>query len=177
LSLELNFHDLYFASVPIKLALAGELNAKHGARLAAAPEISSLLARVEEAATGLGQVMESMAMPALCRECGSRPAGGCCSLEMTNETDSILLLANMLLGIAVAVQRDDGIECSFLGPRGCILRLKPIFCLNYNCAGIHAANSPATLATLGQAASRLLNLQTDLEDAILEQLPTLLVDK
>jgi hypothetical protein len=166
----MNLHDLYFAPVPVKLALAGELHALYGARLTATPRIISLFGRIEEGAAGLGQAMEAMTMAALCQRCGNRPAGGCCSLEMANETDAILLLANMLMGVAVVVQREDGRECSFLGPRGCILRLKPIFCLNYNCAGIRTANPPAALAVLERASGRLLTLQTELETSILEQL-------
>ncbi|MDA8163708.1 MAG: hypothetical protein M0017_01560 [Desulfobacteraceae bacterium] len=166
----MDLHDFFFAPVPAKLAMALDLHARFGARLAAAPPVVFLIAKIEEAAAGLQQAMDAMAMAALCRECGSRPAGGCCSLEMANETDAVLFLANLLLGVPVTVQREDGRECSFLGPRSCILRLKPIFCLNYNCAAIRTGNTPSAMAALERAAGRLLTLQTELEAAILEQL-------
>lgn len=165
----MNLHDFYFAPVPVKLALAVDLHARQGNRLVAVPGIVSLMSRIGEAAEGLDQAMAAVVMAALCHRCGSKPTGGCCSLEMANETDSVLLLANMLLGIAVAIQREDGRECSFLGPKGCILRIKPIFCLNYNCDKIRAAAPPA-LAALERATGRLLTLQTELEAAILEEL-------
>jgi hypothetical protein len=89
---------------------------------------------------------------------------------MAGETDGILLLINMLMGVDVKPQRDDGRECCYLGPAGCILRIKPIFCLNYNCSGILQGMTREDLLLLEKAAANVLQKQVRLEAVITQKL-------
>ncbi len=165
-----SLHDLYAADVGRKIALGhelyGELRLLLGSK---GPELQSL-AKLLVLAESLRQVMGRMQIFDLCRACGSRPQGGCCSAEMANETDVILLLINLLAGQQVAVQRADGFECCLLGAAGCSLLFKPMFCLNYNCKKIKSGADRAEMQQLESAAGRLLQEQYLLEQLILRSL-------
>ena len=163
-------HDLYGADVDRKIALCHILYESPGMQLKPYdPEYQSL-ARLVVLADMLRKVMATMQIFSLCRLCGSQPRGGCCSAEMANENDALLLLMNLLAGQEVAVQRDDGFECCFLGAAGCALLFKPMFCLNYNCAKIKAGADPFEMKRLEQATAALLQEQFVLEQLLQRRL-------
>jgi hypothetical protein len=171
---DLNLKDLYFGTVAVKLAAARDLHYRFGSRLHAEPAIAKLLPVLAEYARELQQQLQNMGLTEQCRLCGGSPAGGCCSLEMTGEADAILLLANMLIGCQVAVSHRGGSECGFLDHQGCSLRLKPIFCLNYNCRNIRTDSSAANMLILARATGRLLAAGTELEQSLLAFLQKLI---
>jgi hypothetical protein len=163
-------NELYFSHVEQKLSCAHQLHTHFGHKLLALPAVKEKLLQLEILSHALQQQMASMSMFSLCRACGEKAGGGCCSAYMANETDAVLLLINMLLGVTVASQRDDASECCYLGLQGCTLRVKPIFCLNYNCRHILTGNEAAVLQNLENAASAVLRAQTALEQIILGQI-------
>jgi hypothetical protein len=112
--------------------------------------------------------MQAMALGDLCSRCAARPGGGCCSAYMAGNCDSLLILLNLLLGSEIDLQPDSGENCCFLGPRGCLFVVKPIFCLNYNCSHILNNAEPAQLATLYQCSGAVLSRQTALEEQLVE---------
>ncbi len=114
--------------------------------------------------------MQALGLPDLCRRCGAGPKGGCCAREMEDEADTLLLVANGLLGADIGAQRREDSECSFLGVRGCALPQKPIFCLNYLCAELCAALSAEDLATLRSETARCLEAYLTLEGVLAGQL-------
>lgn len=158
----------YSGDVMLKLAAARDLHDRYGSALAQRPEIMSQLAGVETAERALQVQMGSMEMGVTCTRCASRQGGGCCSRYMAGENDVLQLLMNMLLGAQVAIQQDDVIECCFLGRTGCVLILKSMFCLNYNCTHIREKEVPATLLLLEQRAGELLTRQAVLEEMLLD---------
>lgn len=113
----------------------------------------------------MGTVMD---LGRLCGQCASRPDGGCCSEYMAGNTDSLQILINLLLGIEVTLRADSGADCCFLGPRGCLFAVKPMFCLNYNCSHILNGAEPGQLAILYQRAAAVLSLQTQVEELLVE---------
>ncbi|MEW6218460.1 MAG: hypothetical protein AB1634_02875 [Thermodesulfobacteriota bacterium] len=125
------------------------------------------LAELADHLTALAQVMTDLGLPGLCAACGSRPGGGCCSAEMGEAADVILLLLNRLLGaeIRLAPGADGG--CPFLAAGGCRLLVKPVFCLGYNCGAIHARLAPTGWARLDQATGPVQSCQYRLEQEIL----------
>ncbi|MEN8188834.1 MAG: hypothetical protein ABFS19_03230, partial [Thermodesulfobacteriota bacterium] len=123
-----------------------------------------LLAREKE----LTSQMRSMEMHHTCSHCGSRPGGGCCSLYMAGETDVIQLLMNMMAGVTVEMVNRDGVECCYLGGQGCILPLKPMFCLNYNCEQIQQQSGLEELDRLDQLSGALLQAQHELEKKLID---------
>ena len=163
-------NELYFSAVPQKLACARQLYEQTGQKLLAEPEMQERLQELILLSRALQLRMGSMCMFSLCRACAAKPGGGCCSAYMANETDALLLLLNMLLGVEVASQRDDAVECCFLGQEGCILTVKPIFCLNYNCSHILTGNETLVLKNLEKAASAVLLAQTAVEKMLLERI-------
>jgi hypothetical protein len=160
--------DLYFGTIDAKLALAHEHYTLHAARFASDADLQKsaidLIARADQ----LRQTMASLGMFILCSACGREPAGGCCSAEMANEADGVLFLINLVLGRTVVIQRQDDFECCFLGPTGCALLVKPIFCLNYNCDRIKKEGGPEKMAKLEQAAAALFREQLAMERMILQ---------
>ena len=166
----LTMNELYFSAVPHKLACARQLYEQTGRELLALPNMRQRLHDLTLLSRALQLQMGSMSMFSLCGACAEKPGGGCCSAYMANETDALLLLLNMLLGVEVTSQRDDAVECCFLGQEGCILTVKPIFCLNYNCSHILTGNETLVLKNLEKAASAVLLAQTAVEKMLLERI-------
>jgi hypothetical protein len=89
---------------------------------------------------------------------------------MEANSDTILLLINRLQGVTARRQHEPSGECCFLGNSGCILPVKPIFCLNYNCSHIHDQASRTEVHTLEQLAGTLLTEQTRLESMLMQHI-------
>jgi len=126
------------------------------------------LTAVEADERALRDQMGAMGMGATCTQCASRQGGGCCSLYMAGENDVLQLLMNLLAGVQVRILDNGGKECCFLGVSGCILTLKPMFCLNYNCNHIKDKEDMATLLLLEQKTGALLTKQAVLEQLLLD---------
>ena len=152
-----------------KLASARRLHAVFAAR----PEETALaaaLAELRKHAEALAAHMRRLDFGALCTACASRPDGGCCSAYMADNVDAVLLLINLLLGGEVRPVGTDPAGCRFLGERGCVLLIKPIFCLNYNCRAILDTTPAAGLAELFRRAAAVLSHQTRVEEMLLAHL-------
>lgn len=146
-----------------KIACARDiLEFYHGAILADR-QTGTLLSGLVSRAWSLSALMVECVIPSICIRCGSGPGGGCCSPEMGNDCDSLLVMMNLLAGSDVSVQRQDGIECFFLGPTGCILLFKPFFCLNYNCHKIKDGLGKEAMSAVEMQSGRLLGQQYLLE--------------
>ena len=153
-----------------KLAIAKHFSTRFGTQLLADKKVQLLLCLLNEESSRLDQhMMVNMDLGSLCGRCSTKPGGGCCSIFMAGETDSIQLLINLLAGIKVQKVRDDGVECCYLAERGCIFRFKPMFCLNYNCSAIREEKY-ARLASLEQLTGVLLGHQFELEQHLLSLL-------
>jgi hypothetical protein len=114
--------------------------------------------------------MLEMKLDHLCIRCAGTDSGGCCSSYMEANTNALLLLINKLYGVTVEHQHSSDTECCFLGKTGCILPIKPVFCLNYNCKHIVDQASENEMEILDRLAGKLLYEQTHLESIILESL-------
>jgi len=163
-------NEFYFSEVPQKLSCARRLYEHYGTDLLTLPGMKEKLHNLEVLSQALQLQMASMSMYSLCKACAEKAGGGCCSAYMANETDALLLLLNMLLGVEVTSQRDDSFECCYLGHQGCTLKVKPIFCLNYNCHHILTGNASAVVKNLEKAASAVLLYQTALEKILLKHI-------
>jgi hypothetical protein len=162
--------SLYFGDVSSKIENAHRLHRESGARLRADQEIQKSLSRLVQLEKKVAEAMRSMGMFELCAECGGQPAGGCCSAKMANETDSMLLLINLSAGFEVSRKRDDDYECCFLGPKGCSLKFKPFYCLNYLCRQIYADSSSEQIARLQGATGELLRQLVLVEELLQREL-------
>ena len=160
----------FYSGTPAdKLAAAHRLHAVFAAR----PEDAQLAAALDELrgqAEALAAHMRSLDFGTLCSACASRTDGGCCSAYMADNVDAVLLLINLLLGGDVRPVGTDPANCRFLGERGCVLLIKPIFCLNYNCRAILDTTPAAGLAELFRRAATVLSQQTRVEELLLARL-------
>lgn len=166
-------HLLYSGEPAEKLAVACRLHTELHDRMAQIPGLAQALTEVHRQANALSDHMQAMGLGQLCIRCAASPIGGCCSDTMAGNTDVIQILLNLLLGVAVEFRADSGENCGFLGPRGCLFPLKPIFCLNYNCSHILKGAESEALALLYQQANAVLNRQTAIETMLLNELRTL----
>ena len=167
-------HDFFWSTLTRKIHFAHQLYEEQGSALLAQPRIVQQLELMNKRAAAVARSMINTEIPEQCTVCATTGKnGGCCSLSMADENDTILLLANMLADNEVRVQRDDGRECSFLGPAGCSLRFKPMFCLNYLCSHIRERLAPDELQKLDRAAGLLLQCQYRTEQMLLAALKTM----
>ncbi len=158
----------YSGTVAEKLTVARTLYTRHAVRLtASSPLFREELNLLQHRAFALGDHMQSMDLGSLCSLCATRDNGGCCSAYMANNTDALLLLINLLLGIQVQSRNTEDENCCFLGELGCLFLVKPIFCLNYNCKSILDSAETANLGNLYQLAGAVLSQQTHVETRLL----------
>ena len=162
--------SLYFGDVSSKIENAHRLHREFGARLRADQEIQKSMSHLVQLEKKVAEAMRSMGMFELCAECGAQPGGGCCSAKMANETDSMLLLINLSAGFEVSRKRDDDYECCFLGPKGCSLKFKPFYCLNYLCRQIYADSSSEQLACIQGVTAEYLGQLVAVENLLRQQL-------
>jgi hypothetical protein len=166
-------HECFWGPLPRKIHLAHLLNSQLGPDLLAMPRIRQQLTLLTDRAGMVNQWMQSIGIPTLCSVCAATGVnGGCCSLEMADESDTVLLLVNLLAGNEVQMQRTDGLECVFLGASGCSLRFKPMFCLNYLCRQIRQRLTPGKLGQLERVSGLLLQTQYQIEQLLLAILQT-----
>lgn len=161
-----SINDIYFKSVDHKLAAAHQLYARYRLSFDKDSYIAGQLLIITTKSHALSEKMRAMELHSLCTRCANREKGGCCSDYMANETDGVLLLINLLMGNSIAKQNGGAESCCFLGPTGCILSPKPMFCLNYNCKAI-TDMEPRKIAELLLTAGAVLRSQSELESHIL----------
>jgi hypothetical protein len=161
-------NSCYCGNGSLKLERAERLGKEYGHKLSQDVAIQAQLRVLKAAVTSLDLHMTAMEMGKACTRCASKPDGGCCSAYMGNENnDTLQLLMNILAGVKVKQVRNDGVECSFLGEKGCLLLFKPIFCLNYLCGRIQDESAVEVLRVLEQKTATLLGAQSELEQRLI----------
>lgn len=161
----------YSGTIAAKLTVARGLYEDQAPDLLASPVIIEALESLRHCALALDGQMRAMDLGRLCSRCAARSGGGCCSAFMAGNTDSILLLINLLLGVPVQSRNNGEENCCYLGERGCLFLVKPIFCLNYNCKQILDRTDTENLDALYRFAAGVLSQQTRVEGLLLEALP------
>ena len=154
-----------------KLAEAKKLFLKYGEQLRSQETIQHTLQVMDHAAAELDQSMAAMDMGPLCTACAATPKGGCCSAYMGHENnDALQLLMNLLAGVSIESISEESHECCFLGEKGCVLKFKPIFCLNYLCHQIRDKATDSELRLLEKKTGNLLGYQVALEQLLIKEL-------
>lgn len=161
-------NSCYCGDAAEKLIKANKLSEKYGLALLQQREVQKQLAAAKDASEVLNTHMAAMEMGKTCTRCAAMPKGGCCGVYMGNENNDVLqLLMNMLAGVKVEITCSNGVDCCFLGARGCIFLYKPIFCLNYLCEHIQSNSSRKHLFALEHKTGTLLTAQSTLEQIII----------
>jgi len=163
----ISLQQIFDGPVAARQVLAEKLYQNHGAAILLDDGLCTDIDQMKEYALLLSSHMTEIGMGRSCTRCAAGPGGGCCSLYMAGETDAIQMLMNMLVGVTVLQVRNDGVECSYLGEKGCLFTFKPIFCLNYNCKNIRESVSPEDTRELERLTGRLLGKQYQVEQRLL----------
>jgi hypothetical protein len=165
-----NLERFFSGTTDEKLHAMEKLYSQHQKQLLTNETITDSLAILKEYGAALSGQMKAMHMDSLCCSCAEQAGGGCCSSYMEANSDVLLLLMNRLQGTTVGRQHSSTQECCFLGNSGCILPIKPMFCLNYNCSHIHARATAKEMQDLEYLAGKILTEQTRLETILLQKL-------
>jgi hypothetical protein len=129
--------------------------------------VQALLPQLTGRLAALHRQMSAAGLLDLCSECGQGPRGGCCFAEMAGEADANLLVLNLLLGCEVVCQENGSqVECCFLGPHGCTLLCKPVFCLSYSCPQMTEKLDGEALTGVDRTCAEVIRQQIGLEDRI-----------
>jgi hypothetical protein len=89
-----------------------------------------------------------------CSLCAAGSGGSCCFHGAEDGYDDVLLLINLLLGVALPEEREVPDGCFFVGGKGCRLLARHAFCVNYLCPVLSESLDPFER-------SRLLSLSGD----------------
>ncbi len=164
-------NEIFWGEVDRKIHLAHHLYNLFGSTILAVPAMQRQLEGMAQCLSDTNKLMQNMRLPELCSDCGNTsPTGGCCSKTMDEESDGILFLINFLAGFQITVHDNDNRECTFLGPEGCGLPYKPMFCLNYLCRRISDNTPKYLLDELAKSTGCLLQEQYSMELMILDAL-------
>ncbi len=94
--------------------------------------ICSLTEKYLELIRRTDSLMHESGVVDACTRC-AESKGSCCFREMGESYGFQQLLTNLLLGVPLPEQADFPETCHFIGEKGCKLKAKHSFCLNYFC--------------------------------------------
>jgi len=138
---------------------------RHEKRLRTVPEIKRLLVSLSSAIEKTQETMERTGVIRTCSGCAEQ-TGSCCFQEVETWYDPMLLLVNLLLAGDIPRSREFPNQCLFLGERGCRLRSRYAFCLNYFCPTLKRKLGPGLLGSALTAVGHELAVGWDLEQAL-----------
>ncbi len=161
---------LYFGNLTDKIVAAEQLYAECGAWLRQDPRVAQALEELDRRLNAVGTAMTEAGFDEMCSACGAKIPGGCCDAVIAEESDGMLLLINLLIGMRLQSHARYPGCCVFVGPRGCTLRAKPMICWNYNCRWIHQKLPRAGIDKVEDLVGLALQQFVDTEQAILSRL-------
>lgn len=139
------------APVEAKTAWAEACFERKSSRLLGDQSLPQLLKALKSAAHRSRDHMLRAGIVECCRGCEEKEGGSCCGAGLEKHYSGILLLINLLLGVALPQQREDPSSCFFLSSTGCGLLARHVLCVNYVCDKIASRITPDQLAALREA--------------------------
>jgi hypothetical protein len=110
--------------------------------------------------------MKENGMVRACSACAAQGGGSCCSPEVAQWYDPILLLINLLMRVTMPVSPEVPGHCRFVGSRGCKLVARYPFCVNYLCPGLRETLGPSLTREFSAVAGQELSCGWEVELAI-----------
>jgi hypothetical protein len=153
-------------SIEAKCAWALEQQRFYGARLREDDVVDRLLAELRAFVAASRESMIAAGVVEACRACEEEEGGSCCGCGMEDHYDGVMLLINLLLGVAIEPEPRDPQSCPFLGAAGCRLAARDHVCVNYLCVKVSGCISPSALAEMRRCQGRELNTLFLLSDHI-----------
>ncbi|HHI98204.1 MAG TPA: hypothetical protein ENJ96_10225 [Thermodesulfatator atlanticus] len=133
-----------------KLSLARRFFEKYRQNLLKEPKITELLTAHGKAFARAQEVTIETGAASFCARCG-REGRSCCGADMELHCDDALLVANLLAGVDFPRKRLWPKACFFLGPAGCVLKIRPLICRNFICPELATALGPEKVSSLQEA--------------------------
>lgn len=133
---------------------ANALYDRFGRDLRSDPEIRALVGAYNQAIERSGARMIDLGVVETCTDCATKGPGSCCFPGIESGYDPVLLLVNTLMGCPPPDAREVESSCFFVGPKGCKLKGRYYFCLQYLCPRLEDLLGPLRahdlLATIGE---------------------------
>ncbi len=120
-------------SLLYKITKAYELHEKFGNLLLQDKDFKNLLIKLDEKIENTRKKMIEIGVVRECADCAINGEGTCCGERTAHKCDTIILLVNLILGINLPTYNENPDLCFFLSEDGCILRARPVICVNYIC--------------------------------------------
>ena len=121
------------SGIPTTIALARSLYQQHGEDLLNDKTLSEMLLQFDTNIGATQDEMTAIGMADECSDCALHGEGTCCSERTGHKCDITLLLLNLLLGRSLPGKSQSHDQCYFLTSRGCVLRARPMICVNFVC--------------------------------------------
>lgn len=135
---------------------ASLLNERFGAACLEDPELCGLLLELEGEIEKTDSLMRDSGVVEGCTRC-AKATGSCCFKEMGESYGYVQLLVNRLLGSELPQEKDFAGGCFFVGEKGCRLKARHAFCLNYFCPELEdILGGQVTMAIQLQVGKQLL---------------------
>ena len=119
--------------LPYKITFARYLQRTIGQFLLQEEEFMNLLHRLDQKIEATQKEMSETGVVKECADCAVNGEETCCGESTGHKCDSILLFINLLLGRSLPTKAENNHLCFFLTKHGCILRARPVICVNYIC--------------------------------------------
>ncbi|QJA06385.1 hypothetical protein FVE67_06010 [Thermosulfurimonas marina] len=128
--------------------------------------MGQLLKALLEAIERSDEAYQDTGAAQLCATCATSGRGTCCVRDMELSVSRELLLINLLVGVKLPENRAFPRGCFFLGPEGCLLKVRPLLCRNFFCPWFRQRFSPENLAYLQEAMEEEARLLFQAEDRL-----------
>ena len=151
---------------------AGKLYDRFGKALNEDVGYTSLLERLCKGIDHTRRTMHELGVVAECADCAVHGEGTCCSMPTGYKCDRVLLLINLLMGVTLPVKDVDPSLCYFLTPQGCMLKARPVICVNFICRRLTTALPASSLILLQQVAGEELSALFLLEEYLKKKIPS-----
>jgi hypothetical protein len=134
--------------------------------------IADGLVKYREAVSLTLEQMNRAGVMRACSLCAAGSGGSCCFQGVEEWYDDVLLLINLLLGVALPEERQVADGCFFVGEKGCRLVARHAFCVNYLCPALSESLEPIERSRLLAASGHELLCGWEIEKTLRRLLPT-----
>ena len=123
--------------IDAEIVRAKTLHERFGDEMLNNHSLFGLMETYRKAIVNSHELMEEMNILNGCTECAENArAGSCCFQGIEEWYDHILLLINLMFGVAITTSHDILGGCLFVGEKGCTLLARHAFCVNYICPAL-----------------------------------------
>lgn len=143
--------------------------AKKMAELVDFNSIKEDLERLEKAIEETWRYMKEIGVTDICKDCAIE-TGSCCKEWVEDEVDDVMILMNILMGVEIPSRRYKEGFCYFLSERGCILKVRPVICVNFLCEKITKSIGFEKEKKLQEIAGKELDLGFIVREKVLKAL-------